>query len=205
MKCLTAFLLASLFSSALASDSKDKDKIKEGPLTVDEMQCKRLFKLNRAHDTVANATQMAELDRKRPDRAQKFRDTVATSGIEYQRMTNNHTLIQFCNIYNSHHKLIKDCRRIGKIDEVEKKLKNETAIKEAARRKGKNEDQIKKKWEGDLEVLKQMKGNDTLIKGCDRVKKEEAKKKKNDAASVRAAGAGTFALGMVLYAAAMLY
>jgi len=227
MKHFTTLFLASLVTFVIADDGKDKEKHKDGKfkhhgnMTSDQKSCHRMWKLAHISDTVANSTRMADLQRTNPNRAQRMKDEAVKSGPELQSLSGNQTLAKYCPVLKAHESLKHDCRKLKMAEKIQNKLKNDTAVKGAAEKMGKTESEVKQRWQNELKELDAMKKNGTLVSACGKMKdaKKDGKdgkgkpgaggsapeKQKSDAASVKMAGTGAFALGLGLYFAVLLF
>lgn len=221
MKFTTLFLTALLgFAIADDSDKKEhkKDKKKQ-ELTGDKKQCFRMAKLTHIVETANNQTRMDRIQSQHPDRAQKIKDDAARVGPELSGLQKNSTLVQYCGSYNAHEKLVKQCRTLKHGERLSNKLKNNTAVEESARRKNKSPDQIKSRWQQEIDHINKLKSNSTLVDQCKKIKttkdskkgdkgdkkdKGKAEKQKSAAAQVQVAGTGAFVVGLSLLIASLM-
>jgi hypothetical protein len=220
MKHFTALFLASLVSFVVADDGKEKHgKHKKHNMTGQDRACHRMWRLTHVSETVANATRMANLQQAHPDRAQKIKDEAVKSGPELQSLQGNQTLAQYCPVLRAHENLKHDCKKLHKADKIQNRLKNNTAVQDAVKKSGKTEDEVKQRWQKELDSVQKLKSNSTLASSCAQMKsgknsKDGSKdnkgganpqKQKSGAATVKIAGTGAFALGMGLYVAVLLF
>ncbi|KAF2670228.1 hypothetical protein BT63DRAFT_469825 [Microthyrium microscopicum] len=206
MKFTTLFL-ATLVGFVIAGDNDNKEHKKgghkkNGNLTSQERSCKKMWKLTNIIETSNNQTKMDEIERNHPDRVTKIKEKAAKAQAQVSRLQSNATLQQFCGVYHAHEQLKHQCYEINHVDKISNNIKNKTAVDEASKHKNRTADQVKQKWQKEVDHVKTLQSNKTLVDMCKKMKdgkdsKKGAKQQKNGGSHIQAAGTGALVLSVL--------
>lgn len=183
MKYLSTVFLYSLISVAIAQDDGErfmrKDGHKQKNLTPDQNTCRRMFWVNRAQQIALNTTRIEMIAKKDPQRAQRIREIAIKDGPELSKLQQNKTLTAYCDVYQASERQKMQCWHVNNVEKLEKRIKDKSAVEEAAKRHHASPEEVRKRWQHEIDSANQMKSNKTFTDACSKThdsKKQDSKK-----------------------------
>jgi len=172
MKYFSTLFLASLVTFAMAADGdkKHKDGKKNRDLTPDQKTCRRMWNVNRAQDIASNKTRIDKISKEDPVRAQRIRDIAIRDGPELNKLQQNKTLTDYCQVYQAHERQVRQCYHVKNLDKLQRRIKDKNAVDDAAKKNNETADHVKKRWQHDLDTAQKQKNNKTLTDACAKMK-----------------------------------
>jgi hypothetical protein len=183
MKYFTSLFLASLVTLAIAQDADNigdkmgrKDGKKNRDLTSDEKTCRRMWNVNRAQQIASNQTRMDMIAKKDPARATRIKDIATKDGPQLKELQKNSTLTNFCDTYQASERQKRQCSHVKNLDKLQKKLNDKNAVEDAAKKNNATPDEVRKRWQHDIDVAQKQKGNKTFTDACAKMKDSKQNK-----------------------------